>query len=833
MSEPWTEGVAAPRVVRTGFPEVQEHSKWPHEYEGVAIPMPAGERLAAMEREDYQRVEGGEIGPVTSAWVKDTFAWAKRLKKEFFGEGKQVTGLWAKARNRFRRRLGFLQEEPESVRARVLDEVSHGVSLPFENEPANPVVSTKNHPDLGLRAGHVYDALCMQLEEGSILPFDVSRGEKPMGVLSLRWVEKSNPDEVRLTLNGRPLNEFFPAAECTLVLETHRELRSNYRRGQRFLGFDLHNGFFNQQYRPSYRKWVCFRIHDSELLPTHVRALRERFPTSWVGGFVYFSYRGLVMGLSPSCQQLSRVNVAMLKVWRRFKVAGAVWDGTTFIDDLMVWTSGTYSGALELGLHLLAEQVILGYSVNLNYKSVIVPHTRYCHIGVVISSSRMRFSLPIKRVEKIEKTARELWSQVQVGKPVSAKLVARFVGQLWAASIVCFRAVALLARGMIRTLAMLINTSEAMNESDPNRLRYILRRVWGGKVIWTAEAHQELRFWLGIEFATLSSPISVDAWQASVNAVVLDPKTGKLADDVKVFAVDTSDSMSGGGEFLRDGCLWRLVRGMAVRLHPQEIATSSTYRELLGVFRLDLAIVPASCLKAVVVLDSQAAVACLLKGSKVKLLQDLVRKIFARQLKFGRVLWPVWVRRSRAIIVQCDERSRWVDNFAFTMAAKVFWRANDIAISLWGRGFQVDTCADMHNVQPTNRAHKLPFYSRWLSPHASATDMLQQNWTKLVNWCNPPFVLVPRIFALLQMQRAAAAVVAPWDVHERWFAVLGAHKQRVLHVEPVQLKRGRRHAIFFVDFRQNPLSRAFDSLPSAESFPLTNSRVPVYHSLRP
>ena len=70
----------------------------------------------------------------------------------------------------------------------------------------------------------------------------------------------------------------------------------------------------------------------------------------------------------------------------------------------------------------------------------------------------------------LEQTARQLWEQAEIGKPISAKLVARFVGQLWAASIVCFRAVALMARGMIRTLATLINTSEAMNESDPNRL---------------------------------------------------------------------------------------------------------------------------------------------------------------------------------------------------------------------------------------------------------------------------------------------------------------------------------------------------------------------------
>jgi len=42
-----------------------------------------------------------------------------------------------------------------------------------------------------------------------------------------------------------------------------------------------------------------------------------------------------------------------------------------------------------------------------------------------------------------------------------------------------------MARGMVRTLANMIWSSEAMDETNPNRLRYILKRIWGGNVIWT------------------------------------------------------------------------------------------------------------------------------------------------------------------------------------------------------------------------------------------------------------------------------------------------------------------------------------------------------------
>ena len=81
--------------------------------------------------------------------------------------------------------------------------------------------------------------------------------------------------------------------------------------------------------------------------------------------------------------------------------------------------------------------------------------------------------------------------------------------------------------------------------------------------------------------------------------------------------MDSSNIASAGGEFIRDGELWRMQGTMVARLAPGEIETSSTYRELLGVLRLDITAIPDACRKALVALDSQAAVHCLLHGSKV------------------------------------------------------------------------------------------------------------------------------------------------------------------------------------------------------------------------
>ena len=832
LDEPWVTGMAS---ASTPVPtRKRSFAPWPHELEGVEIPMPDTETLRVMQTEFFQRARGQDLGPTTKRWRDEVFAWAKKLRARFFGDTNQVTGLWALAKHRFRARLQFLDDK--ELVEQVMKEVAEGVRMPFDKVPRKSIIAPRNHPDLPLREKEVFEALIQQLQEKSIEPFVVTDGDRPKGLFSLRWVPKSNPAVVRLTLNGRPINIFFPHAASTIELETHRELRTQYRRHQMYIGFDLHNGFFNHQYHASDRRWVCFRIHEQELAPEHVKFLKKRFPTSWVDGYIYFSYRGLVMGLGPSCQQLSRVNLAVLRAWRRFKVREASWDATSYIDDLMAWINGSFRGALELSLRLLAEQVCLGYSVNLNHKSSIVPSYFYCHIGICINSAKMHFSLPQHRVQKLEASAKWLQQATTVGKPVAAKAVAKFVGQLWSIDIVCYRAVAIMARGLIRTLARMIRSSDAMDESNPNRLRYILRRVWGGNVMWTKEAQRELEFWLKVDFSKLSVPIAHDAWRTDVEKWVVNPISGTLADDVKVFAVDTSDSMSGGGEFLRDGELWCMRAGMAVRLAKHEIRTSSTLRELLGVLRLDLAIIPDSCSKAIVALDNQAAVAILLRGSRIPELQAIVRKIYLRQVKFNRVLWPVWVRRSQSIIRQCDARSRLVDHHAYQAPARLFWRANKVAIALWGRGFQIDTCADLHNVQPANRAEKLPFYSRWASPHASATDMLQQQWRGYVNWCYPPFVLLPRVMALLREQQACAAVLAPEGTHDLWGRSLRMYSSNVIHVlhAPSFCSVGPSNlAVFFLDFASSPPSSHFFDRPSAESLRRRRGGKVVFSSLTP
>ena len=105
--------------------------------------------------------------------------------------------------------------------------------------------------------------------------------------------------------------------------------------------------------------------------------------------------------------------------------------------------------------------------------------------------------------------------------------------------------------------------------------------------------------------------------------------------------------------------------------------------------------------------------------------------------------------------------------------------------------------------------------------------MFAQYWGATVNWCNPPFVVIPRVIALLRSQKATAAVVMPTGGSEWWSDLIDERVpvvQAVLHLYSGDLrgkKRGRSNvsrasrpnhgAIVFFDFGTRPPTRSFRS----------------------
>lgn len=69
--------------------------------------------------------------------------------------------------------------------------------------------------------------------------------------------------------------------------------------------------------------------------------------------------------------------------------------------------------------------------------------------------------------------------------------------------------------------------------------------------------------------------------------------------------------------------------------------------------------------------------------------------------------------------------------------------------------------------------HLSRFNSRYFDVNSSAIDCLaQQDWSKEVNYCCPPFALIQRTIDVVISQRATATLVVPWWPGKPWFRLL-------------------------------------------------------------
>jgi hypothetical protein len=462
--------------------------------------------------------------------------------------------------------------------------------------------------------------------------------------------------------------------------------------------------------------------------------------------------------------------------WRRYPIgsqeAGTLesWRGTIYVDDLKFFVAGGFRNAVELSLRLLAELVVLGFSVNFKPgKSQIVPTHDSRHIGYVWNTLAMRIRLPQSRVAKITRACAELRARVVAthGHP-DALAVARLIGLLWSAHMVAHRAVALMCRGMIRTLAVVLGTDAirvAARMGRHDQLRRLLKTVYRGTVTWTAVADNELAMWESIDTATLSANIAFHCLDEEFKQWCWNPTAGVVTDRVRVFAVDTSDTASGGGEFVVDGDVWRLTEEgiMVTMLTEEQVVASSTFRECKGCEDLDLTCIPADCTKAVILCDNQATVAIMNHGSSVPALNAMAVRVFFRALRDNRVLHFVWIRRDEEIIKVCDGGSRLCLTADVSTPAAIFWRANRLVAAHFGRGFQFDRFASATTVCPPDTLAKLPFNSQFRASGTSGRDAFAHSWVGWVNWVAPPFILVTAVLDLMQGQGAKGAVIVPID----------------------------------------------------------------------
>ena len=759
----------------------------------IWLPLPDVERLDKLEEEMERRPREASLGPLASEYRDEVLDWAWGLRVRYRGTSLRVTGSWRKNKLHWRKLLSVL---PKKKRKRPLSIVEDRVGLPWNEMPPGPIRCKKtggcprNHKDLWMEKDEFWLTLEQQLMEGAVIAWDCEgRSDNdvlPRGMFPVRWVIKAGTGKVRITINMMSLNDWLNTLYCSVELPSVRNSRFMHRRWDWKSGLNMHSSYFHPEYKEEEYTWVGFSVCDDELPEDAVEFLWEHFAhCRWRNRWV-FCYASFAMGCSSSVSDFQCVTSAAVESMERSGVGKAYglrlrqWQGQVFIDDTNNTSGGGptlglrngsgFGNALELSLRTLATFIWLGTDVNVDKSQIIPRRGDSIFLGIGHDTRLLRFFLAMKRCEKMRSAVTRLRSRVRVGHRVEAKEVARLIGALWSVMVVCFRAVAMMTRGMIRTLAVMLGDPQVLLAPTISALKWILKRLWRGTVLWTWEADCDLTFWEVVPWELLWSPMGYDVFVEALIRAVSVAAPDELADDVTVFASDASDIAIGGGVFNPegDGSYSRVSTSHHMLEQPDG---SSSLRELEGSIKTALTDSPPVGTRMLGVMDSLTVSRILRKGSGVEELHNLSRWFFLWCLRRATPYHPVWQSRNSQIISTCDSDSRIVDQCNYSAHPGLFWEANAVAVRLWGQGFSYDRFAAVNQVQPVDCAWKLPFSARFRQACASGVDAFADDWTRDVNWVNAPFGLLGRVLNLLRSQRAVAAVVVP-GVSKKWWSRL-------------------------------------------------------------
>ena len=769
----------------------------------VKLPMPDEETLDAMEMEVRGAVREGELGPTVSAWLKDEAeVFAYHLELNARGTRRRVQGLWKEHVGRWE---WLMRNLTKKRRDRVLSLVD-GSRIPWGHE--KPVslrcrVSggcPKNVSNLCEAKDKVWRTLHEQIVEEAVVPWDCKGSSNvkvlPKGLFPIFFVTKEGTTKIRIIIDLRRLNDYLSRHYCSVDLPSVRKGRLRHEQGDWRVSFDLHSSFYHDSVHPDDRTWLGFSVGDDELPEEAIEFLWAHCPQCRFGDRWVFVYASLPMGASHSVADMQEITTAITESCLQSGAGGAYggvqrsWKGVVYIDDIDAATRGGdkpglrnnsgFGTCLELALLLLAVLIWLGCHVNFE-KSCIVPRRDGVFLGIGHDTERLRFFLPEKRSKTLRRRISELLEAAVPGNLVKARDVAKVVGTIWSVQVVCHRAVSMMCRAMIRTLAAMLNAPRLRYASKED-LRWLLKVTWRGCVEWTWEAQRELEFWNKVPWATLWAPMGYDVLLAGVADSVKHARVSDLHEDVMFIASDASDVAVGGGVFTPEGggeynCKIFCHHMLRVGLRDE----CSALRELEGILDTLVAANPVRGTLVVAIIDNQSVFHILDHGSKIMSLHNLAKFCFLYCLQRGIVLTPVWQPRTTSIIKYCDDGSRLIDHCNYSAHPALFWDANRMAFRIWGAGFTFDRFAASDQVQPFNCAWKLPFNTRFRQAFTQGVDALSQQWGGHINWVNAPFSLVGRVIALMRAQHAVGAVLVPGIARYWWSKQLQRGAEGVAH----------------------------------------------------
>ena len=256
----------------------------------------------------------------------------------------------------------------------------------------------------------------------------------------------------------------------------------------------------------------------------------------------------------------------------------------------------------------------------------------------------------------------------------------------------------------------------------------------------TDEARNELLFWNGLSYESFTSPI----WAPTIgNAVRL----------VRI-ASDASDrgwgahTLSGPSDIAHEF------------FSAEECSESSTYRELLGVFRSLQSFID-RCRNSFVVyqVDSMNLLSIVNRGSRSEPINLVARDLYWYCLSNGITLQLEWVPRDQNQIADAISKMYVLDDY------QLHPRYFHLLDQRWGP-HSVDLFAS------SRTTHCTRFYSRHWCPGTSGINAFAYDWTHENPWINAPFRLIGYILRRLRDSLATATLILPVWWSAPWWHLL-------------------------------------------------------------
>ncbi|CAL5224726.1 g7458 [Coccomyxa viridis] len=579
----------------------------------------------------------------------------------------------------------------------VLSWISDGYQIPWNEWGPPPSHAYANQQGALRHQEFVSKEVADLLARGSIIQTD----RPPLVVNPLNVVEHNG--KLRLILDLVYVNYYIRKEGMKFRYEDIRQTSLYFKPDDHMFSVDLQKAYHHVDMHESTWDYLGF---------------------SWLGQTYTFTV--MPFGLSPACWVFTKLTNELVGRWRALGIRVI-----HYIDDFLFAVAPDPDGKHSL-FKSVQEQVLgdieaSGFSLSVP-KLVLDPQKVIQFLGYVVDLGLNRLTVDPKRVVILKALLRQLLARP---RRTHVKDLARVTGLLQSMNYAVGHSIRIFTRSLY----------DLMNQKPLH--------VWNWHVALDEGALYELRFWQNNFDRLHGAPLWLDPHVQTV--LFTDAGAhgwgGFLVEHGRGQTLRVPSSLeeyfAAGGSEVAQGYL-----------DPVEQAQSSTWRELIAIERTLWSLLRDVSLTVVRLFTDNLAVHYVwLAGSRKKIIQDIVRRIFEFCHERSIQLWIEWVPRENNLLA--DALSKYHDRDDWMLNSKYF----RILDKLWGP-HTFDRFASATNKQCEQ------FNSRFWCPGSAGVNALAYDWSGENNWVNPPFGLMGKV--LLHMKACKAIIVPRWPKREWW-----------------------------------------------------------------